>query len=98
MPWQNGPLMLYHGTDINSANNIMQHGINLTLSKALTDFGQGFYLTTYFDQAKNWANVRCRLIQTQTSAPTPPVATVLRLEIRREHSTTPTQPDVSAFV
>lgn len=66
MPWTNGPLVLYHGCDHLSAASIMtpvlpnQHGIHLAQSRALTDFGRGFYTTTSLQQARNWANSRCR--------------------------------------
>lgn len=95
MPWQNGPLVLYHGTDVKSANDILQNGIQWNLCKTLTDFGQGFYLTTYLHQAKNWANVRCRLLQKQASPSPLPVAAVIRFEISREELALP---EVLVFV
>jgi hypothetical protein len=98
MPWQNGPLMLYHGTDESSANDIINSGVKLALCKALTDFGQGFYLTTYLHQAKNWANVRCRLLQKKHHLPIPPIATVILFEISREDLTTTTKPEVLVFI
>ena len=86
MPWTNGPLVLYHGCDHISADSIMtpvlpnQHGIHLTQSRALTDFGRGFYTTTSLHQAKNWANSRCRRqIHTASSW----LATVLSFRVDR---------------
>ena len=59
MVWNNNRyLTLYHGTDLASANKIINSQINLNFCKPLTDFGQGFYTTTYLHQAKNWANIR----------------------------------------
>lgn len=59
MVWNNNRyLTLYHGTDLASANKIINSSIQLNFCKPLTDFGQGFYTTTYLHQAKNWANIR----------------------------------------
>jgi hypothetical protein len=55
-------------------------------------------LTTYLHQAKNWANVRCRLLQralrskrprASSSPPKFYVATVLRFEVSREEIALP---------
>jgi hypothetical protein len=94
MAWANGPLVLYHGTDDRSAQNIMQNGVDLNYCKALSDFGRGFYLTTWLHQAKNWANVRCRRLR--RSAPTrPPIATVLSYAIDRAEIA---RPEVLVFI
>ncbi|MBC1235493.1 DUF3990 domain-containing protein [Listeria booriae] len=45
---------LYHGTTMNCAKSI-QTKIKFELCRDRTDFGKGFYLTTNFNQAKNWA-------------------------------------------
>jgi hypothetical protein len=59
MVWNNRRyLTLYHGTDLTSATNICSNSIQLNFCKPITDFGQGFYTTTYLHQAKNWANIR----------------------------------------
>jgi Protein of unknown function (DUF3990) len=60
MPWSNGPLVVYHGTDSLSANNIRLNGIQPRYFVAKTDFGAGFYVTTSLHQAKNWANEKVR--------------------------------------
>jgi hypothetical protein len=59
MPWQNAPLMLYHGTSEDSYPSI-NRGIDFTCCDPITDFGLGFYTTTNLQQAKNWANLVCR--------------------------------------
>lgn len=61
MTWQNPPLRLYHGTDDQSAQSILQNGINLSYCSPLTDFGLGFYTTTFRSQAESWARLRCKL-------------------------------------
>ncbi len=53
-PWRNQRITLYHGT-ISIHVKAIQAGINLTLGRHNTDFGQGFYTTTVLDQAKAWA-------------------------------------------
>jgi hypothetical protein len=86
MPWINGPLILYHGCDHISATRMTtpvfpnQHGIHLARSRAFTDFGRGFYMTTSLHQATNWANSRCRR---RLRTPTPWLATVLSFSVDR---------------
>jgi hypothetical protein len=60
MAWQNGELVVYHGTDNLSANTIRMSGINPAIPNTRTDFGKGFYVTTSLHQAQQWANQRCR--------------------------------------
>lgn len=60
MPWSNGPLVVYHGTDSQSGYDIRNNGIRSTYFNPDTDFGAGFYVTTSLHQAKNWANDRVR--------------------------------------
>jgi uncharacterized protein DUF3990 len=87
MPWNNGPLTLYHGTDSDGANAVMQpanpfaHGVNLARCRALTDFGRGFYTTTSLRQARNWANLR--YLRGQVRAIRPAHASVLEFRIDR---------------
>jgi hypothetical protein len=86
MPWTHGPLTLYHGCDHVSSANISipvppnRHGIRLASNRPFTDFGQGFYTTTSFNQAKYWANNRCRR---RGRATDPWLATVLRFDVDR---------------
>ena len=55
MPWTNGPLKAFHGTDAASASAIVANGVDPTKGRPTTDFGQGFYVTTSLQQAMNWA-------------------------------------------
>jgi hypothetical protein len=54
MPWQNGPLKLYHGTTQAFATEVMK-GIDLSRSFSDRDFGPGFYTTRRLGQAKKFA-------------------------------------------
>ena len=51
-----GATYWFHGTDHNSALNIIREGIDLGKGKAAGDFsdGDGFYLTSNFQFAKEW--------------------------------------------
>lgn len=51
MPWNNGPLTLYHGTVGPHAQNILSTGIRLACCTLDTDFGKGFYTTRIRDHA-----------------------------------------------
>jgi hypothetical protein len=51
MPWNNGPLTLYHGTVGPHARNIQANGIRLASCTLKTDFGRGFYTTRIRDHA-----------------------------------------------
>ena len=48
---------LYHGTTWAGGYNIRQKGIDLTYTRADTDFGVGFYTTRNLDQAREWADL-----------------------------------------
>ncbi|KAL9959787.1 hypothetical protein ACROYT_G033143 [Oculina patagonica] len=50
-------IVLYHGTDHQSAIEILFRGIDLCAGRQKRDFssGSGFYLTNNFDEALNWA-------------------------------------------
>jgi len=64
MAWNNGPLLVHHGTDAGSAQAIAPlisghgHRINLALTRLISDFGRGFYTATNGYQARQWANQR----------------------------------------
>jgi Protein of unknown function (DUF3990) len=45
---------LYHATTSNCVEPLF-NGVNIEKSNLQTDFGQGYYLTTNLEQAKNWA-------------------------------------------
>ncbi|KAJ7318873.1 hypothetical protein OS493_037284 [Desmophyllum pertusum] len=51
-------IALFHGTDHESASDILSRGIDLHRGRQKRDFscGSGFYLTNNFDDALNWAN------------------------------------------
>jgi len=50
-------VVLFHGTDHQSASDILFRGIDLCAGRQKRDFscGSGFYLTDNFDEALNWA-------------------------------------------
>ena len=49
-------MILYHGTDIDSAISICEvNGISLESCSLHTDFGRGFYTTENYDRAMQWA-------------------------------------------
>ena len=66
--WTNRPMTLYHGTDTEAltAYTLRKHdtlsmfSIDLAQCSKRTDFGQGFYTTSWNHQARNWANRRVR--------------------------------------
>jgi hypothetical protein len=60
MPWVNGPIVVYHGTDNLAANSIRSAGLLTNYFNPNTDFGVGFYVTTVLHQAEQWANQKCR--------------------------------------
>ena len=56
---ENGQIVvLFHGTDHQSASDILFRGVDLCAGRQKRDFscGSGFYLTDNFDEALNWAN------------------------------------------
>jgi hypothetical protein len=90
MPWANGDLTVYHGTD---TRTLAGHGsltpgstlnfiANLSYCRPATDFGQGFYTTTSLHQAREWANARVRRLPTP---PQPqPQGIVLQFDLERD--------------
>lgn len=50
-------MLLFHGTDHQSADNILNRGIYLPAGRQKRDFssGKGFYVTSSLDQASKWA-------------------------------------------
>src|SRR5690242_17840440 len=56
--WNNGPLIVYHGTVAPFARNISATGINLVHCRDKSDFGRGFYTTGIRQQAIVYANQR----------------------------------------
>jgi hypothetical protein len=70
--WSNRSLVAYHGTDTGSLttygalghqslhSQLFGFSINIAACRPNTDFGRGFYLTSYLHQARQWANDRVR--------------------------------------
>jgi lysophospholipase L1-like esterase len=56
VPDPSGFVDLYHGTSLAAADNLRDHGIDITQGERYVDFGQGFYVTTDINQARAWAN------------------------------------------
>ena len=48
-------MILYHGTDIFNAEEILTDGISISAGRPFMDFGQGFYTTPRLAQAIEWA-------------------------------------------
>lgn len=53
--WTNQPIRLYHGTTEAHARQITEWGVQIANGRTRTDFGRGFYTTTYERQARAWA-------------------------------------------
>lgn len=78
--WPSRLLTLFHGTDDHSIagasfgpplapnTSLPRFAVSLSRCKPLTDFGQGFYTTTSFHQAREWANTRTRRLSRSGSA------------------------------
>ena len=56
MVWQNGPLVLYHGTAGVHATDLENGRPDLAKCRKRRDFGQGFYTTRREEQARGFAN------------------------------------------
>ena len=90
--WLNKDLCVYHGTDSNSvgASSItsgtsLPFKVSLALCRPYTDFGQGFYVTTYLHQAEQWANKRAAAVNAALpSGSAPTVAVVLQFSLSRD--------------
>ncbi len=72
--WNNDNLILYHGCTEQSlrpknrngiAVGTLPHGIDLAAGGHRTEFGRGFYATTWIDQAKYWANRQAKKLITK---------------------------------
>jgi hypothetical protein len=62
VPWINQDLLVFHGTTLSSAVSIRMQGVQLSLCRKLSDFSLGFYTTSIFRQAADWANKRYRAL------------------------------------
>ena len=89
MPWTNDALILYHGTtDIAESvlckpSGVLPHSIDVSLCRARTDFGQGFYVTTFLQQAEGWADRQFRDLRRRRGSKQSSRAVVLRFEVDR---------------
>ena len=90
--WNNDDLTLYHGCTDQSlqptlrsgiAIGALPNGIDLSVCSRRAEFGQGFYATTWFDQAKFWANRQVKKLRSR-SRPIAAKAVVLRFDVRRD--------------
>ena len=81
LTWKNEDLYLYHGTDEESALNIIHFGVDLSRCSALRDFGQGFYTTTHLEQAKNWGITKATRLRKRGRKS---VGCVLELQVSRD--------------
>jgi hypothetical protein len=90
--WSNGPLTVYHGTDSDALasygglalyNPVPGFVIDVTCGRSNMDFGQGFYMTTYDHQARQWANIKVSRGR-RASRPAPSRAVVLSFSIDRD--------------
>lgn len=57
MAWTHSPVRLYHGTTSKAATSILTKGVQLSYCSPFTDFGRGFYTTTWVQQAWRWARI-----------------------------------------
>jgi Protein of unknown function (DUF3990) len=56
-PWTDQDVFLYHGTTDAHVQSIMV-AVDVTKGNLLKDFGRGFYTTTRFDKALDWAKLK----------------------------------------
>ena len=56
--WVNGPIELFHGTIRSSAEDIVDRKVDLFRCQGNSDFGLGFYTTTYAEQAAIFADIQ----------------------------------------
>jgi hypothetical protein len=82
-PWTNQEIVLYHGTLLQHATKIAQHGVDTSFGAPNRDFGRGFYTTTWLDQAQDWAESRA---SEENFASVIVRLTLGRLELRRLNS------------
>jgi hypothetical protein len=57
--WRDQAVELFHGTTDNCVRGILL-AVDETRGSSFKDFGRGFYTTTRFDKAQDWANVKAR--------------------------------------
>lgn len=74
--WSNQDLLLFHGTTIHAARNIVAEGVDVAIGKPDRDFGRGFYCTSSEVQAREWADIK--------AARSSEAAAVVRFEMPRQ--------------
>ena len=77
--WDNPKIELFHGTTHEAAAAIMRDGVNPSLGRPNTDFGRGFYTTTWLHQSQEWADQKATALRKQ---PAIVKVTLDRLELR----------------
>src|ERR1700752_3196222 len=91
--WNNDDLVLYHGCTEQSLrgsnpNGIvvgeLPHCINLKVGGQKTEFGRGFYATSWIDQAKGWANRQAKKLSAKSQRKSTSKAVVLRFDVSRD--------------
>lgn len=82
--WTNQDVVLFHGTTVEAAREIVAGRIDLRYAGRRKDFGPGFYTTTIERQARIWGTriARWHLKQGRSSK-----AAVVRLAVKREELT-----------
>lgn len=89
-PWKNDDLVLYHGCSEQSlrpsnrngiAVGTLPHNIDLSVGGRRTEFGRGFYATTWLHEAKEWANRQARSLARGGFVPK---AVVVRFDVSRD--------------
>jgi hypothetical protein len=58
--WTNQSIVLYHGTSLPQAQDIVHGVVRLSAGKAATDFGRGFDTTTNLRQARVHSKMRAK--------------------------------------
>jgi hypothetical protein len=84
MAWTNGPLTLYHGTIGPFAYDIQANGAMPGRSRRRIDFGQGFYTTTNWGQARLHANDLYKKLLFAGVPPIPQCAAIVEFSIDLE--------------
>ena len=91
--WNNDDLVLYHGCTEQSLRGsnpngivvgVLPHYINLKVGGRRTEFGRGFYATSWIDQAKSWANIQAKKLSAKSQGKATPKAVVLRFDVSRD--------------
>jgi hypothetical protein len=91
--WNNDNVVLFHGCSEESlhpanprgiAVSGLPHNIDLTACAKRTEFGRGFYTTTWIEQAKEWANRQTKKLKARSAGRSLRKAIVLGLSVDRD--------------